>query len=192
MASALNLPDGDPSTYVLRFYGDPILKEKASRVEPGTLDRNLVDQLVRQCARAWPDPGLGMAAQQLGSLQKVAIARFTAQTDEERVMAGKDGRTVFVLVNPRITACSQETKNCVGEGCLSVPLFRTSVRRHVWVDLEWEDEKFQPHKRRLHHLDAQLAQHECDHLNGICIADRVGRQQRREAERLVAKARARG
>jgi peptide deformylase len=127
--------------------------------------------------------GLGLAAQQVGSVWRVALLCLT------------DGafspKTTVVAINPRIVARSKKTVLSIGEGCLSVQArgryFRTSVRRHEWVRLAYLDEGGNEHSVRLEGMDAVIAQHECDHLDGKCIVDGVSRQQRRRAERLVAK-----
>jgi peptide deformylase len=168
------------SPFSLRLLGEPGLKVPAIVVE--TLDEiepGLVDALSRIM---WDHDGLGMAAQQVGGRQRAAVVRF-----------GFDWRkhpgVVQVLINPRILERSEDWRH-VNESCLSVPGFQTTVARSRWVVVEYENEQFDTVRVKVKDLDAQIVQHELDHLNGVCIADKVSRQQRRQAERLVEKARA--
>ena len=76
------------------------------------------------------------------------------------------------------------------KGCLSVrvngKLFRMNVRRSRQVVARWLDENRQEHTRRLGGLDAIVAQHESEHLDGKCIVDRLDQRQL-EHEGLIPK-----
>lgn len=164
----------------LRFLGDPVLKRAAEDVRPDSAIRELVREMKRILAQ---ERGLGLAAQQIGSVWRVALLCLS------------DGsfapKTTVVAINPRIVARSKKTVLSIGEGCLSVQaagrFFRTSVRRNEWVRLAYLDEAGTEHSVRLEGMDAIIAQHECDHLDGKCIVDGLSRQQRRQAERLVSR-----
>ncbi|MDB4876407.1 MAG: peptide deformylase [Gemmatimonadetes bacterium] len=167
----------------LRLFGDECLKVPALPVESlETLDRRVVAVLAREMKKY---AGLGMAAQQVGGTQRVCVAALSTHG------SGKPGapRSTVVLINPRLLDHAPNTVVCTQEGCLSVPGFRTSTRRYPWIVVEWENERFETQTARVEGLDAQIVQHEMDHLAGRCIADGVSRQQRRQAEKLVASAR---
>lgn len=163
------------SGYSLCVLGDPILKQSARRVATaGEIDHGLITALEREMRAR---DGVGMAAQQVGGIQRICI---TKAARGKRMWP-----VVEVFINPRIVARSADSVLHTGEGCLSAPGFRTSVRRSAWVDVEYETVAFEPKRERFTDFAAQVIQHECDHLDGICIVDRVSRQQRRQAERLV-------
>jgi peptide deformylase len=169
--------------FTLRLLGDWPLKEKAKPVTPDNPPApGLVAALQREMTRFH---GLGMSAQQVGSTQAVCVCRLSFKSG----MGGP--RSPIVMLNPRVVDQSPNTVVCVQEGCLSVPGFRTSVRRHPWIVVEYDTPAFERKRERLVDLDAQIVQHELDHLAGRCIADRVSRQQRRQAEKLVERARTR-
>lgn len=168
--------------YRLRYLGDPVLKFAAEDVKPETDVRDLVRAMKRILVE---QDGLGLAAQQVGSIYRVAIMQL------------RDGSfaplATVVGINLRIIARSKKVELNVAEGCLSVQgrrgeYFRTSVRRHTWVRIAYLDEQRKEHEVRLEGADAIIAQHECDHLDGRCVADGLTRQQRRQAERIVSKA----
>lgn len=167
------------SQYRLRFLGDPVLKLAADDVRPDTDVRDLVREMKRILGE---EQGLGLSAQQVGSVWRVALMRLRDGSFSQQ--------KPVVAINLRITARSKKTELHVGEGCLSVQargrFFRTSVHRHTWVRVTYLDEDRKEHSVRLEAMDAIIAQHECDHLDGKCIVDGLSRQQRRQAERLVA------
>jgi peptide deformylase len=167
--------------YTLRFLGDPILTTPATPVD---LERGVAPGLVKALRREVDRfKGLGMAAQQVGGTDRVCVVMLTKARSGE----WNAPRVQLVLINLRITNRSPALVICTQEGCLSVPGFRTSTRRHAWVDVEYTDTAGVERTERMRQSDAQIVQHELDHLDGKCIADGVSRQQRRQAERLVEK-----
>ena len=92
----------------MRILPDPILRRKAIKIAKITpqlnkLVENMVDTMRDQS-------GVGLAANQVGSLQKVAVIEIP---DMEEPM---------VLINPEIMKTEGERQ--VIEGCLSVPGWR--------------------------------------------------------------------
>lgn len=163
------------SQYRLRFLGDPVLKMKADDVQPDTDVSELIHALKRILAE---ETGMGLAAQQVGSVWRVALMVLGAQ------------RTL--TINPRIVEKSETTVVSKGEGCLSVQshkghYYRADLRRREWVRLTYLDEQRGEHDRVLRGMDAIVAQHECDHLDGRCIVDGLSRQRKRAAERFVGR-----
>lgn len=171
--------------YSLAVLGDECLR-KPTRVLKSAedVDVAVVDAMNRMLVQY---EGLGLAAPQVGSDLRICLARLSIHK----------GQTAL-FINPTIVGRSETTELKVNEGCLSVPIdksgkssFRTSTQRHVWVDVDHTqftpDGKTLRHRLKLRGLDAQIMQHECDHLDGQCIFDALPRQQRRAAERGVAK-----
>ena len=158
----------DSENFTFRMFGDPVLKQPTVVVEPDTD----VYQLVRAMKRILAEQrGLGLAAQQVGSLHRVAILTLAGQQT--------------VAINLEILERSKMTTLSTHEGCLSVrskgKIFRMNVRRSRQVLVRWEDESRFTHTRRLGGLDAIVAQHEAEHLDGRCIIDRLeARQLERE------------
>ncbi len=141
--------------------GNPKLREKSGLVsEPDgpdarTLARDLRDTLLDHRSRT--RYGRGIAAPQLGTLARV----LHVETDESRT-----------LVNPVITARSDETM-VIWDFCFSYFSIVFPVRRHVLVEVKYQDLEGRP--RRLEAVGdlAELLQHEIDHLDGVLAIDLV-------------------
>lgn len=113
--------------------------------------------------------GAGLAAPQVGVLERVFIVEIPAEVDE-------DGREIapmeqYVLVNPEIVKMRGEEE--MEEGCLSVPGYRGLVKRATDVTIKGQDVNGKPVRYRGQDLLAQAFQHEFDHLNGILYLDRL-------------------
>lgn len=97
--------------------------------------------------------GLGLAANQVG----LQFRMF--------VMVGPNSEK-FYMVNPKITKTSIWAAN-LREGCLSAPgEFLVLAERASWVEVEFQDEAGQPHKKVFQGLHAVCVQHEIGHLDG--------------------------
>jgi peptide deformylase len=75
-----------------------------------------------------------------------------------------------VLINPEIITHSRETAT-EEEGCLSLPGVVIPVARFLSVTIRYLDEEGKEQERRLMGMDARVAQHEIDHLEGRLIVD---------------------
>jgi len=112
--------------------------------------------------------GLGLAAPQVGH----NVAMFVM-----RIITGSGGE--LMVVNPSIT--SRYGVRVGTEGCLSIPGVELSIRRHKSITLEGFTPEGEPIKHRLSGVEAVIAQHEFDHLQGILIFDRVSYSARKKA-----------
>lgn len=144
-------------------YPDERLKRNAEPVQrfDATL-REFVAEL-EQTMRSSPG-GIGIAATQVGHLQRVVIVDISARPKHKN-----HGR--LVLINPEITEWSGMS---VGrEGCLSVPEFTGNVIRAKKIALEAYDEHGKPHQYQCEGYEARAIQHEVDHLDGFLFLDRL-------------------
>ena len=151
---------------ILRL-GHPVLRQIAAPVqELGTaalcdLVHDLLDTM-----RA--NDGAGLAAVQIGVLQRVVVFELTANPrypDAEPVPS-------TVLVNPEIELLGDE-RDSGWEGCLSVPGMRGLVPRYRRLRYRGFDELGTPIDRTVHGFHARVVQHECDHLDGILYPQRI-------------------
>jgi peptide deformylase len=156
-------------------YGHPILRKATRPVAQLTedLDR-LIDDMVETMYAA---PGVGLAANQVGSLQRV----FVANPSEDR-----DPSKLLVLINPE--PIEFEGEALVEEGCLSVPDFREEVRRARRLLVRGLDRTGRPIEVEGEALLARIFQHEMDHLNGVLFLDRLSPAKRDILLRKLKKA----
>ena len=141
-------------------YGAPILRQPTRRVTDLDGDlQQLIDDMVETMYAA---PGLGLAANQVGSPHRL----FVANPAENR-----DPAKLLVMLNPELVETEGEI--LFEEGCLSIPDFREDVRRARRVLLRGIDRNGRPLEVEGEHLLALIFQHEMDHLNGLFFVDRL-------------------
>lgn len=150
----------------LRHYPDPVLRMPAKEVTDFDDDlRSLIERMKRLMMEA---NGIGLAANQVGSLRRVFV--FQHGEDEEPT----------ALVNPHVVERGSEV--CTDdEGCLSLQGVLVPVERAVEMTVEAQDMEGASVRLTLHDLDARVVQHEIDHLDALLIIDRTTDEARREA-----------
>lgn len=141
----------------MRLLPDPILRKKAIKVAKVTLQlKKLVENMVETMR---DQRGVGLAANQVGSLQKVAVIE-TPEMEEP-----------LVLINPEVMKTDGERQ--VEEGCLSVPGYRGLVNRSETVRIKAMGLDGKIYRLNADELLAQALEHEIDHLNGILYIDHL-------------------
>jgi peptide deformylase len=150
----------------IRQYPDPVLRLAARDVE--RFDGDLERLVARMTALMTDANGIGLAATQVGILQRVFVFR---PDDEDEAMA---------VVNPRLVEQSDELE-VDEEGCLSLQGVLVPVERRRQLTLEGVDVTGAELRLELSGLGARVAQHELDHLEGVLILDRTTAEGRREA-----------
>jgi peptide deformylase len=150
----------------IRQYPDPALKLRANEVD--RFDDALARLADRMVGLMHDARGVGLAATQVGVLQRLFVLR--AHEDDE----------AQAVVNPKLTRRSSQTE--VGdEGCLSLQGVLVPVERSTSVTLEGLDVAGRPLRLELDELAARVAQHELDHLDGVLILERTDSESRRGA-----------
>jgi peptide deformylase len=154
----------------IRLFGDPVLRTPAEPVVD--FDREL-RQLVKDLTDTMMDaPGAGLAAPQIG----VGLRVFTYWIDGE----------LGHLVNPSLDL--SEDLQDGDEGCLSFPGLTFPTPRSLRVVAKGQNQFGEPVLLEGSELMARCIQHETDHLDGILFIDRMDREQRKEAMRLIREA----
>jgi peptide deformylase len=153
------------SVRVLRFMGDPVLREKAAPVEEVTDEiRTLIADMFDTM---YAEEGVGLAAPQVGVGSRVIVVDPRDEDIEP-----------FALVNPGIVELGTELVRDE-EGCLSIPGLKEIVERPATVKVEALDREGRPVTIEAGGLVARILQHEVDHLDGILFVDRVSALKRR-------------
>lgn len=144
----------------LLLYPDPRLKQTCEAVtDVGAPLAALVADLRDTLAAS---PGCGIAAPQIGVMQRVVLIDVSAKFPDRRPL---------VLVNPEILELHD--KKIIREGCLSIPEFTANVLRANRIRFRALDEHGTPYEMESEALEAIAVQHENDHLDGILFLDRV-------------------
>ena len=149
-------------------YPDPILKKKSQPV--ARVDRELQTLVENMFETMYDAPGVGLAAPQIGVLQRILIVDVGRLEGETRKADPK------VLINPKIV--SREGKIAWEEGCLSLPRLLVPVERSQQVIVEAWDLDGKTIRHSGEDLLAVAFQHEIDHLDGILLVDRLSRLKR--------------
>lgn len=140
-----------------------ILLTKTERVKD-PLSEEIQALLPEMIETMHKENGIGLAAPQIGRSLRLAVA----ETDGE----------ILSLINPDITSYSQE-QIVFEEGCLSLPGEFFPIIRSEEITVRYQNEKGLPKKLRATGMLAIIIQHEVDHLEGILIANRYKKQQRK-------------
>ena len=156
-------------------YGTPILRQRTHEV--ANLNGDLQQLIDDMAATMYAAPGVGLAANQVGSPHRL----FVANPSEDR-----DPAKLLVVINPEVVESDGELVS--EEGCLSVPDFREEVRRARRVLLRGLDREGRPIEVEGHDLLARIFQHEMDHLNGLFFVDRLSPAKRDILLRKLKKA----
>jgi peptide deformylase len=154
----------------VRKFGDPVLKTKARPVKE--FDEALRAEIERMSALMNDALGIGLAATQVGVLNRVLVYRVQSQAP------------IAALVNPEIEWRSSD-EEIAEEGCLSLPAIHVEVERPVHVRVNARDGYGDPIVIEASGLEARVIQHEMDHLDGVLILNRTSRDQRKEAMRVL-------
>ena len=149
----------------IRQYGDPLLRMRAHEVS--SFDEDLARLVTRMRLLMHDARGVGLAATQVGILQRV----FVFQRGEDDVIA---------VVNPVLSELSEE-RVTEDEGCLSLQGVTMPVERHLRLTLEGQDPDGNPLRLELEGHPARVVQHETDHLDGTLILDRTNDASRKDA-----------
>lgn len=142
-------------------YPDKFLRQTAIPVT--SFDDDLQILINDMIETMYDEPGVGLAAVQIGSELSVIVYDITQIEGERQAEA---------LVNPKIVFREGSTIS-EDEGCLSVPDFRSDVKRDTHIRVEGLDRQGNPVNIDADSFLAIVLQHEIDHLNGVLFIDRI-------------------
>ena len=138
-----------------------ILREEDGTLRKKSRDITVFDKRLHQLLDDMAETmqhanGVGLAAVQVGVLRRAVIVDV--------------GEGVIEMVNPKITARSEETV-CDTEGCLSYPGIYGMVERPKSVTVEAQDRRGNLFAVSGEELKARALCHEIDHLDGVVFKD---------------------
>ncbi|MBM9514436.1 peptide deformylase [Desulfogranum marinum] len=141
-------------------YPHPVLREEAKEI---TVFDDELKKLVQDMSETMYDaPGVGLAANQVGVAQQVALVDRSEIPDEKKFL---------VLVNPVIS--DGEGTIVDEEGCLSVLECQAKVKRFQKIHVTAKDIDGNPLEFDAEDRFARIIQHEVDHLRGTLFIDRL-------------------
>ena len=154
----------------VRQYPDSVLRMRAREVEEfGEPLSRLVERMTQLMSDA---RGVGLAAPQVGILQRVLVYQADPESD------------TVALVNPSIVEGSAEAETeAAEEGCLSLAraAVNVDVERPSEIIVEGRDTDGGEVRIEAEGLEARIIQHEVDHLDGVLIIDRTSAEHRKRA-----------
>jgi peptide deformylase len=163
-------------------YNQPVLRKKAKLVK--AIDDgfvNFVDDMIETMHKA---NGIGLAANQVGSLQRVLVVDVSEVLKEKEESGNiasdeipPEARSPLVMINPAILLGEGEL--VMEEGCLSIPDIREEVKRPEAIQVKYKDLKMQENELFADGLLARVIQHEIDHLNGVLFIDHLGKMKQK-------------
>ncbi|MBC7581725.1 peptide deformylase [Aeromicrobium sp.] len=155
-------------------FGNPILRETARQLTAAEITSESIQELIIDMRHtlAQKKLGVGLAAPQVG--KSLALTVIHVQPTESRpdVLPFE-----AVLINPIITKYSGQQSD-MWEGCISggssgtADLFAKTPRNNS-IEVTYLDERGKKRHEKFKGLQAQIVQHEVDHLNGILFVDHV-------------------
>ncbi|MDN5360659.1 MAG: peptide deformylase [Thermotogaceae bacterium] len=148
----------------LRFYGDPVLREKAEKVTE--FDEELHKIIEDMATLMYKEDGAGLAGPQVGLKKQIFI---------EDDGTGSGWRA---YINPEILYFSDE-KDIAEEGCLSIPDIFEDVERSKMIKVRYQLVDGTQKEEEISSYLARIIQHETDHLNGVLFIDHISKLKKR-------------
>ena len=159
------------STLPIRTYGDAVLNTATTLVE--NIDGKIAALAESMLETMYDAPGVGLAANQIGV--------------QKRLFVYDQGDGPHVVVNPVIVETSGEW--VYEEGCLSVPGLSWEIVRANEVHLRGYDLDGNELDIQTNEYEGRILQHECDHLDGVLLVERLTDEQKKEAKKFLRKRR---
>ena len=159
------------------YVPDPVLKQVAQPVDK--IDDAIKSQMQQMLQVMYDAPGIGLAANQVGLLNRVLVMDLSNRNKGEEA-------NPICMANPEIVWESEEI-SVMEEGCLSIPGQHGDVERPAEVKVEYLDENGQKQLLEADGLLSHCVQHEIDHLNGILFIDYLSKLKRNMLVRKIQK-----
>lgn len=146
---------------------DPVLRQVAQPVN--RVDDAVRAQMAKMVETMYEAEGVGLAANQVGMLNRVIVIDTSRRETEVR--------NPIVMANPEIVWKSEELWTCK-EGCLSIPQMYADVDRPRVIRVRFLDAQGETQEIEVSNLGSSCVQHEIDHLDGKLFIDHLSRLKR--------------
>ena len=144
--------------------GNPVLRAVAKPIPVQAITSPEVSRLIADMRETVAEyAGIGLAAPQVHYSVRLVILCLDPEEGFE------------AWINPVLTPTTDE-EEITTEGCLSLPDLRGDVSRPSAIRVEAYDHTGQHFVRHLEGFEAVVAQHECDHLDGVLYVDKADTQ----------------
>lgn len=170
-------------------FPDLVLAQKAKPIE--RVDHSYFKIADDMLETMYDAPGIGLAANQVGLLEKLIVVDVDYDPGDEDEPGNPDEVTVkknpIILLNPEIIY--REGATISKEGCLSVPDFRSEVKRSDKIKVKYKNIDGLEKELSAEGMLAVCIQHEMDHLEGTLFIDRLSQLKKDFAKKKLLKAR---
>lgn len=173
----------------IRIWPDPVLREKASKIEEITewhqeLAGRMAGMMRKPSEIEFADqkliiePGIGLSAPQVGH----SLALIVLETDEQD--------SASAIVNPEIVWRSKK-QTSMYEGCLSFPhlssVVRAKIKRPQAIVVKAQALDGREVEIEASDMQARVIQHEVDHLNGVLFIDKFPPSKQAKLKKYLAR-----
>lgn len=142
---------------------DPVLRKKAKPVKKITKSVKKLVKDLKDTLKAQTDPeGVGLAAPQIGVGKRVFIMNY----DDK----------ITTVISPKVLSIDKSKKKKstkTMEGCLSIPHHYGPLTRPKEITIKYLNEKGKSATKTFKGFEAQIIQHEIDHLDGVLFVDHL-------------------
>ena len=149
-------------------YDQSVLRKKAKPVK--AVDDGLITLASDMLETMHQASGIGLAANQVGSLQRIIVVDLSGMEDAKDFVP-------LVMLNPEVFV--EEGEWIAEEGCLSIPDIREEVARPDHIKVRYRDLTFVEREIEAQGLTARVIQHEIDHINGVLFVDHLNAVKRK-------------
>ena len=146
---------------------DPVLRAVAKPVSK--IDKKILELIKEMNATllAQKDPeGVGLAAPQIGKSFRIFVVNYK---NLKRVIINPE----VLEISKREKVNTESKKKDILEGCLSLPHYYGPIKRASSVKIKYMDETGKENIEEFVGFNAQIIQHEIDHLNGVLFVDKI-------------------
>ena len=130
----------------VREVGDPVLNKISEEVDITNINNDILDIIDDLKATLEDGVGLGIAAPQIGISKRIIVVG--AKKENVRYNDAED-IPLTAMINPKWEKSANDT------------------------DIQFYNEQGEKIEREIHGFFARLIQHECDHLDGFTLLNRV-------------------